>query len=222
MNKKEKNGKTNINQKKKAIILVFLFIILTIMILQIILIFSKIGIEIKNLRFQSQSEKHLNNDYEIVIVFYLLGILPIFKLKFNKAKMAKLKKIDLKFLKKNQQFDKKAIKLLKELNIEIKNINLNIEIGTENASLTSILVPSISTVISIILQRKVKKFENQIFKVNPIYINQNLVNIYISGIFELKISHIINIIYKFNKELKKGVKGNERTSNRRSYGYSYE
>ena len=88
--------------------------------------------------------------------------------------------------------------------------------------MTSIIVPIVSTVILFILHKKIKKFQNQVFTINPIYINQNLVNIYISGIFEIKMSHIINIIYILNKERKKGVNKNERTSNRRSYGYSYE
>ena len=129
----------------------------------------------------------------------------------------------MKLIQNNKQFDKKALVAVKELNIGIKKIKLYVDIGTENASLTSILVPALSTIIAIILHKKVKKFENQKFQIQPIYSNQNLVNIDISGIFDIKISHIINIIYIFNKEKKKGVKeNNERTSNRRSYGYSYE
>ena len=208
--------------------MVFLFIILIIMLISIILSFSKIRIQINNFRFQSQTKRHINKEYEVIIKLYILKIIPILKVNITKTKLEKLKlkekikDLDLKIIKDNQQFDKKALTALKELNIGIKNIDLYVDIGTENASLTSIIVPIVSTVISFILHKKIKKFQNQVFTINPIYINQNLVNIYISGIFEIKMSHIINIIYILNKERKKGVNKNERTSNRRSYGYSYE
>jgi hypothetical protein len=147
----------------------------------------------------------------------------ITKEKLEKVKLKeKIKNINFEVLEDNRKFDKKVFKAMKYFKVYVKNIKLYIDIGTENACLTSIIVPTISTIISIILRKKVKKFENQTFIINPIYTNQNLVNLYISGIFEIKMSHIINIIYILNKKEKKGVKEYERTSNRRSYGYSYE
>jgi len=141
-------------------------------------------------------------------------------MKLEKMKVKeKIKKIDFTVFEKNISLDKEILQMVKKLNILIKKINLHIDIGTENASFTSIIVPAISTIIAIILRKKVKKFENQIFMINPIYQNQNLVNLSVSGIFEVKISHIINIIYILNR---KGVKEYERTSNRRPYDYSYE
>ena len=210
--------------------MVFLFIILFIIIANILLLLSTIQIEIKNFKFRSQQmPRHINKDYEVIIKLLILKFIPIFKVNITKTKLEKLKlkekikKIDLKLIQNNKQFDKKALVAVKELNIGIKKIKLYVDIGTENASLTSFLVPALSTIIAIILHKKVKKFENQKFQIKPIYSNQNLVNIDISGIFDIKISHIINIIYILNKEQKKGVKeNNERTSNRRSYGYSYE
>ena len=210
--------------------MVFLFIVLFILLTNILLIFSTIQIEIKNLKFNSQQlSRHINKNYEIIIKLLLLKFIPILKVNITKNKLEKLKlkekikNFDFKIIQNNKQFDKKALVIFKELNIDIQNIKLYVNIGTENASLTSILVPTISTIIAFILNKKIKKFENQIFKIQPIYTNQNLVNIDISGIFDIKISHIINIIYILNKEQKKGVReNNERTSNRRSYGYSYE
>ena len=208
--------------------MVFLLISLIIILINIILIFSKIQIKINNLRFKSRAKRHVNKEYEIIIKLYILKIIPIFKINITKTKLEKLKikekvkNIDLKILQNNKQFDKKALSSIKELDIAIKKINLYLDIGTENASITSIIVPTVSTIIAFFIRKKIKKVENQVFTVNPIYTNQNLVNIYISGIFEIKVSHIINMIYNLNKERKKGVEENERTSNRRSYGYSYE
>lgn len=201
---------------------------ITIIALIVILIFSKIRIQVVNFRFSSQTRRHINKDYKIIIKLYALGFIPILKINIMKAKLEKIKlkekikNIDLSYLEKNPSFNKEIWKAIKKLNISIKNINLHVDLGTENASLTSVLVPVISTVIAIVLRKKVRNFENQIFMIQPIYQNQNLVNLYISGIFEIKMSHIINIIYMLNKKERKGVKEYERTSNRRPYDYSYE
>ena len=207
--------------------MVFLFILLLIIIL---LAFSKIQIEVLNLKYKSIEKRHLNQNYEIVLILKILDKIPIFKLKIDKKKLEKLKKkeklqkrineINIKNIKNKNKFDKNVLEETKKANIEIKKINLKIEIGTENAFFTSLLIPVISTIVSILIRRKIKNIEKQRFIVNPIYCNQNIANIEISGIFEIKMIHIINIIYILNK--KEGVKKNERTSNRRSYDYSYE
>ena len=134
----------------------------------------------------------------------------------------KIKNIDFKAIEENPRLNKKIIETIKSIEFSIPKINLYIEIGTENASLTSIIVPTISAIIAIILRQKVKKVKNQKFIVQPIFQNQNLVNLSFEGIFEIKTSHIINIIYRFNKKEKEGVKEYERTSNRGAYDYSYE
>lgn len=208
--------------------MVFLFVVITIIVLTVILIFSKIRIQIINFKFNSQTERHINKDYKIVVKLYTLGFIPIFKISITKEKLEKIKlkerikNIDFKWLEDNKELDKKILEAIKKVNILIRNINLKVDLGTENASLTAILVPAISTVIAVILRKKVKNFENQIFMIRPIYQNQNLVNLYISGIFEIKMSHIINIIYILNKKERKGVKEYERASHRRPYDYSYE
>lgn len=216
------------SSQKEGLILVFLFICIAIILLGIILFFSKIRIEIINFRFDSQLRRHINKDYKIIIKLKAFGLIPIFKINITKTKLERMrvkeriKNIDFDVLENNYKLDKRMLKAMRNLNISIENINLHIDIGTENASLTSIIVPSISTIIAIVLRKKVKNFENQIFIINPIYQNQNLINLSVSGIFEIKMSHIINIIYILNKKERKGVKEYERTSHRRSYGYSYE
>lgn len=203
--------------------MVFLFVLIIILLL---IIFSKINIEIINFRFTSQSKRHINKDYIVVFKFLILSKIPIIKINITKTKLEKIKlkekikNIDTKFLENNINFDKKLFKAIKKSNIDVNKFDLEIELGTENASITAFVVPIISTVISIFLERKIEEIQNQRFIINPIFINQNLINMVFSGIFEIKMIHIINIIYILNK--KKGVKKHERASNRRSYDYSYE
>ena len=228
MIKKSHEGKTNIKQPKEAIILVFLFAFLLVLTFFILILFSKIRIEIFNLKISSISNKHVNNNYKIVIKLCTLYKIPIIKVNLTKNKLEKLKikekikKIDLKVLKNKNDIDKNFLKAIKKVNISIKKINLRIELGTENASLTAFLVCLLSSIISILFSKKVTNYEKQKYIINPIYNNQNIINMLISGIFEMKMIHIINIIYILNKNKKEGVKKNERTSNRRPYEYSYE
>jgi len=208
--------------------LVFLFILIIFVLITIIFVYSKISIEIINFKFNSETIRHINKDYEIIIKLKILGFISILKVSITKAKIEnlklqeKIKNIDINIFENGNKIDKKFLTAFKKLNIDIKEIELQITLGTENAFLTSILVPAISTIIAFVLHKKIKEFNKQKFIIEPIYMNQNLVNLDISGIFEVKIRHIINMISNLSKNEKKGVKEYERTSNRRAYGYSYE
>lgn len=215
--------------------MVFLFVFAFIILITIILLFSKIKININKFNYLSINPKNKKKDYNIIIQLIILKKFPIFEIKFNKNNIMKIEKIKQKIknkfetfdfteIKKNKEVKKKILKIIKKLKIDIDKINLNIEIGTENAVLTSFLIPIVATLVTYILRTNIKnnfiKSEENKFKIKPIYYNQNLLNILFSGIFEIEMIHIINIICILIK--KEGVKEYERTSNRRTYGYSYE
>lgn len=206
----------------------FLFIILIIMLM---IITIKIKFEIQNLKISINETPHVNNKYQIKIKIYTFGAIPIFSIKLNNQKIKKvlsnqiikekIKKQETKIIENKANIDKELITSLKNIKTEIKEINLKILIGTENASLTAFTIPVISTIVAMFLSKQIKKYnEKQVFSITPIYINQNLINAEISGIFQIKMIHIINTICIINKK-RKGDK-NERTSNRRSYDYGYE
>lgn len=215
--------------------MVFLFVFAFIILITIILLFSKIKININKFNYLSINPKNRKTDYNIIIQLIILKKFPIFEIKFNKNNIMKIEKIKQKIknkfetfdfieIKKNKEVKKKILKIIKKLKIDIDKINLNIEIGTENAVLTSFIIPVVATLLTYILKNNIKnnviKSEENKFKIKPIYYNQNLLNILFSGIFEIEMIHIINIICILIK--KEGVKEYERTSNRRTYGYSYE
>lgn len=215
--------------------MVFLFVFAFIILITIILLFSKIKININKFNYLSINPKNRKTDYNIIIQLIILKKFPILEIKFNKNNIIKIEKIKRKIKNKFETFDfteiekdkeikKKILEIIKKLKIDIDKINLNIEIGTENAVLTSFIIPVVATLLTYILKNSIKnnviKSEENKFKIKPIYYNQNLLNILFSGIFEIEMIHIINIIYILRK--KEGVKEYERTSNRRTYGYSYE
>ena len=197
----------------------------------IIFITIKIKFEIQNLKISTNEKSHLNKKYQIKIVIYTLGFIPILKIKLNNQKIKKIinnqkikekiKQQETKIIENKANIDKELITSLKNIKTEVKEINLKIRIGTENASLTAFTIPVISTFIAIFLSKQIKKYnDKQVFLVEPVYLDKNLLNIEISSIFQIKTIHIINTICIVNKK-RKGDK-NERTSNRRSYDYGYE
>ncbi len=208
--------------------MVFLFILLILCILLLIIVFSKIRIDIKKFEYCSMNKKHINPNYYLQISWIMLNKIPIIQIKINKHTVKKLKlkdkfvDIDIKMWEERKKLDKETISIIKKIDFAIKKLKLKIDIGTENSAITSLLIPIISTVISFLLRNKMKTKEEQTYIVQPIYKDQNYLNITISGIFEIKMNHIINVIYLLSRKNKKGVKKYERTSNRRSYDYSYE
>ena len=162
--------------------------------------------------------------YVFFIIFNIkINNKTINKILKNQKVKEKIKEEQTKIIENKANIDKELITSLKNIRTEIKEINLKISIGTENASLTAFVIPVISTFIATFFSKQINKYNNkQSFLVTPVYIDQNLINIEGSGIFEIKMIHIINIIYILTK--KEGVKKYERTttSNRRTYGYSHE
>ena len=198
----------------------------------LVVLTSKLDIRIINLIIDSQSIKHLNDRYEIIIRLKIFGNIPILKFTINKNTLRKIQKswkmnekvkqLEKDILQNKDKFDMQMIKGLKEFSkgIYVDDLELEIEVGTKNAFLTSILVAFFSSILAISFSRIQLKENNIVYKIEPVYRNENSIKIEISGIFQIKLIHIINIIYVLNK--KGGRKNHERTSNRRSYDYSYE
>ena len=208
--------------------MVFLFILLILCILLLIIVFSKIRIDVKKFEYCSANKKYINPNYYLQLSWIILSKIPIIKIKLNKHTVKKLKlkdkfvDIDVKMWEERKKIDKETISIIKKIDFAIRKLKLKIDIGTENSAITSLLIPIVSTVISFLLRNKMKTKEEQTYIVQPIYNNQNYLNITISGIFEIKMNHIINIIHLLLRKNKKGVRKYERTSNRRPYDYSYE
>lgn len=194
----------------------FLFLIGVIIIIFIIIFTSEIGLEINNLKVNTENQEILNKDYIVEISVIILHKIKIIK--------RNIKNIDSKNIRvgnrtiSTKAFKKKDINIDYKLlikNISVKKVKLNIEIGTENAALTAIIVGFISAIIGIII--KMPKY-----KIIPIYNGKNLLKIDLDCIIRIYLIHYIyeQILNKISK--RKKVKNNERTSNRKPYDNCYE
>lgn len=210
------------------ILVLFLFgLIILIGITAILIIASTLHIQIKNLSISNMQTKN-NTKYAIIFSIYFANKIKYiwFNLNSKRAKKiyskVQLEKIDLKKFKK--VFKLSDLKELTKLHLKISDLNLEMNIGTKGPLVTSFLVVTISNAISLLLPHLVNNLKDNryFYNIKPLYYNKELYKINLDCIIEIKMVHIINVIYYIF--LKKGRRENERstTSNRKSYAYSHE
>lgn len=171
----------------------FLFILVIFTILIIAIHTSKIGIDIKNLIIDTDAEEKINEDGKIYVYLLLFNKIKLFRKNVRNIPMKDVKfetsDFDIKIFK-NKDIKINYLELIQNINIDIKNIDLNVNIGTEDAGITAILVGVLAGILGIII----KKPKYQIL---PIYANRNLLKINLNGIFTIYLMHYI---YKFIKD----------------------
>lgn len=211
----------------------FFYVCFFIIILIEVILTSTIRIKINNLKLSTEKYmgRALDDKCKITISLWGLQNVRFFNLEVTKEKIEKLKlkekiqtnlrKLDFEKVKKSSQnINIKTLKKVKKHMPKINYINLIASIGTEDALLTSFIVTAIAGFLGIVLRKQISTSKENRFIINPIYLKKNLLKLELDCIFETKVIHIIYIIYILNKK-RRGDK-NVRTSNRRSYGYSYE
>ena len=227
-------------------VLFFLIIFLIFIISIFFILNSSFKLSIISLDINTKNQKI---DFEIKFGLYVFNIIRIIGFKINKNKIVKIKKqiekfknskaskliskidvnkISLKIEKKLKQQIKsndvnifKIIKIIiKNLKIQILKYNMNLEIGFDDAFYTSFLTVAITFLISIALKLTLKDFKKCYYRILPIYEKENILKLNLNCIINLKLVHIINIIYLINKEGRSDKY--VRTSNRKSYDYCHE
>lgn len=204
--------------------LVYILIIFIITI--ITLYFSKIQLEIENFKvLAGENNIIIESNYKISIKIFILKKVKILDKQIKKINLKSqnsLKKIQ-NILKKQINDEKKninvqRIKVLKYLEIRLKELNLKISLGTENAALTAILVGILYSIIPTVCKYFFKLQENIKLEIKPIYQDKNQATFFFEGIFELNLIHIINI-YKVLIRKERNKK-DDRTSDRKPYAYN--
>ncbi len=209
-------------------VLVF-FICLFLVLLVTVIILSTISVRIERFNASNYNEGgKLKIDYKVFFELLFLNKLKIFSIKINKELINKLnvkkkiENIDFKQAKTNMPSKKDLKQIIKKSQIEIDKLNLKLEIGTIDVILTSAIITALASIIGIGLARIIEIYnkEKYSYEIYPIYQNKNLIKLDLNCIIKVKMVHIISIIYLIVK--KRRVEKSERTSNRRSYDYSYE
>lgn len=195
--------------------LVFFIILSIVIILNIIIYFSTIKLEIDTLEINNL-EKIKINDFNIKIYLEFLSKIKWFKFSISKEKIEKIKKtnlnkllekfLNLKIIKKlkNVKFIKKEkviVKAIKESRITIERLNLNAEIGLENIVILCYLVAILNIIIGISLAKKANSIQEEKYNyvIKPVKTKKMYLQISLNTIINIKISNIIKNIIKYKK-----------------------
>lgn len=205
---------------------VFLIIILLIALSIIIITSSTLRIDVKELEIINT--KIIK--FKIIINLLAFNKIKWIGIRLDKYRIEKVRKnmkitiinkiLNSKILKKYKNMEKIIIKdwkqMLKNLNnIKIEEVEIRSQIGTENPVITAYTVAILSTILSIILARKMKAPK---YEIEPVYIDKNYLHLFLKGIISVKLVHIINM--KKELERKEVYQKYGRTSNRRAYANS--
>lgn len=192
--------------------MLLVFFILVIIIVLIATTELRLCVSIKDMSFKSY------------LKIYVLKSILIAKIDLTKKrkKYIKNKRIRKKFknLSKNKtKFIKEIYFVLKDVKLNLKKLDFKIDISTTDCILTSYTVLILSNIIAFFIKFTNVKINLKNFKymINPLYVNQKILNIKLDCIITTNLVHIISILYKNLKKWRCDVDGNE-TSNRWSYG----
>ena len=196
-------------------IILFSFILLILSSIRLNVVKAKIG------NFENGIKKQkIEQEFIIYLELCLFNKIKIARIRLkkgllykieNKANMEEISK-DAKILKKM-----KALGILRKLKIRVSKLELELKLGTEDVMLTVFLIAFLSSIFSILIRNY--NYKKVHYNITPLYQFGNTIKFNLNCIIDVKVVHIIYVIYIL---LKKGMIKNERTSNRRSYDYSYE
>lgn len=171
------------------LIFLLLFIIINFIILG--MFFSSLEIEIKELNLESNEKRTWFIDVKkanICINLYFFKLIKIFKIRIDEKYIYLFgKRIFLKKLYEKENNKKIILNKLKDVKNNFKSLdfkilrpnlgkfNFKLDIGTENATITSFLTFIIATFLTYILKKSVKTFNPRKYnyKIIPIYSNAN-------------------------------------------------
>jgi len=210
--------------------MILVFFIFGFILLSVLLIgLSTINIRISKLKVSNDNAiNKLEHDYIVYFELLFLNKIKIFSVKIDKDKIKqlnlkeKVQVMEFKNIKKDLLTQEEIKEIIKKLKVNISEFKLQLEVGVEDVIITSGIVAVLSSLLGIILARFIKEYNREKYKyqINPMYKNKNLIKLNLNCIIKVKMVHIIYIIYVLVK--KRRVNKYERTSNRRTYDYSYE
>ena len=205
--------------------MIIVFFIISIIVLTLLLFLcSSLKIQIKE--FELINRKI--NKFELIISLALFNKLRWLKLKLDNDRISKMnermkknmfnKLLNSKILTQYKNINSNLIKEWKHIfqKMDLEKINLNLKLGTEDASVTACLIGIISAFIGILLPQRASTSQ---YLIEPIYKDKNYIYLSINCIIAIKMVHIINI-RKIIKE-KEVYQEYGKSSNRRSYANNH-
>ena len=204
--------------------LVFFYILIIIFVLNLIIYFSSIVLEIEKFKIDT-TRKPIIDEYKINIYLTFLNKIKYLKIGISKEKIDKLKNLDLNKIKEKmmkskvfRKFKEKGLakktneisNVIKKINIKLEKLDIKADIGYSNMAILSYFVAIIDIAVSIFLGKKIgKNLKSQYYSHNnkkqykylitPKQTSNLYINANINVIISLKISNIIKISCNLEK-----------------------
>lgn len=168
---------------------------------------SKIKIHVISLKKEKQlSKTHFN----IKLGWYIFGVVKIAGMTVQNDGMhfgkfvIPYRKVKIENMEMQNWKDVSFWDVFKILNLKFRELEINVEVGTENVMLTIFSVFAISTFLSIFSARNREKIKREKFyyKVSPIY-QSNELRIEISAKIEMTLIRFIKALMYINQEAKR-------------------
>lgn len=174
--------------------------------------FSKVSIDICNLKLDNNLEK-INAKFLIKLKLNLYGFIPFIVIKLNESginlfgiKISYSKIFSSEFIGKifkrevNKVKTNFKISSIKVLKPDLEKISLKLRLGTESFLLTTILVFLASTALSFSLKNTIKKFDKDKYKyiIKPDFEEKNKLFLEMKGIFKIRTTNIIECVKLYN------------------------
>lgn len=179
--------------------------------------FSDIEVNIKELKIEKDEKETFYTGIKkanIDINLYFFKLIKILKIKINENCLIIFgKRIDIKQTynkEKNRKFLAEKIKELKDnykdinfkyIKPNLSNFRFKLEVGTENATITSFLTFTISSILTYILKKSIKIFnpEKYNYKITPIYSNSNYFSASLNSKIKFDTLNLITFAKQFEK-----------------------
>lgn len=204
--------------------LVFFYILIIIFVLNLIIYFSSIVLEIEKFKIDT-TRKPIIDEYKINIYLTFLNKIKYLKIGISKEKIDKFKNLDLNKIKEKmmkskvfRKFKEKGLakktneisNVIKKINIKLEKLDIKADIGYSNMAILSYFVAIIDIAVSIFLGKKIgKNLKSQYYSHNnkkqykylitPKQTSNLYINANINVIISLKISNIIKISCNLEK-----------------------
>lgn len=172
------------------LVLIFLGIVVCISIILLLLLFSSIHIQIQHCILQSETE--MPNTAKLTISFYLLDKLKMgsytVSIKQFKQWLLQKEKAKIETMVKKTKTRQYIKQFLKRIQIQLEELNLKMNIGTEDAILTSYVTAAIGITLGILYPHLVPKEKQKkcTYCINPMYQDKNMYYISLDSIIKIK------------------------------------
>ena len=200
-----------------------ILLILFVIILCIFILVYSIEIKLEIINFLiiwPKLHNSVNKDGKVqlkIILFKMIKIAEIDLKNINVKNKIILKNMEQKF--KTYKLNIEDIKLLRNIEYKIERLNLKMNLGIEDSAITALGIGMIYTIISNIINKKIRKSIDINYEINPIYKNKNMLEIRLDSIIVFNLQKTIRLIFF---TIKGGKERNVRSSDRKSYAYSDE